>query len=158
MYTFAATNCLWIKFLIITQLKRTCIMPFKIDTKEKFHVIYAIQPNLPATLSDELTQTLLNYLQPAGIENNTQQFTQNTIIDLSAITAIDDNTANVLAHYHNEFYNSNKSFVICNANENIMSTLAALETELNIAPTTTEAWDIVQMEEIERELFNDEGV
>ena len=27
---------------------------------------------------------------------------------------------------------------------------------MNVTPTETEAWDIVQMEEIERELLNDE--
>ena len=132
-------------------------MPFKIDTKEKFHVIYATQPNLPATLSDELTQTLSIYLPPTGIEQNNQHLSQNIIIDLSAISQIDDNTANVLAHYHHEFYNANKSFVICNADESVIGTLEKLEVELNIAPTTTEAWDIVQMEEIERELFSDDG-
>jgi len=28
---------------------------------------------------------------------------------------------------------------------------------MNVTPTQSEAWDIVQMEEIERDLLNDEG-
>ena len=48
----------------------------------------------------------------------------------------------------------NKSFVICNLSENIKQNLIewGILDNIESAPTESEAWDIVQMEEIEREL------
>ena len=54
------------------------------------------------------------------------------------------------------FYEKNFSFVICNLNpsiENILKEKELLES-MNITPSESEAWDIVQMEEIERELLS----
>ena len=54
------------------------------------------------------------------------------------------------------FVITNISFVICELQPQVKKTLEDLELDdvLNTAPTETEAWDIVQMEEIERELLD----
>jgi hypothetical protein len=55
------------------------------------------------------------------------------------------------------FYNENFSFVICEMKESMIQILedANLIDTMNITPTESEAWDIVQMEEMEREMLND---
>ena len=56
------------------------------------------------------------------------------------------------------FYEQNRSFVICELQpsvENALDKEELLEL-LNSTPTESEAWDIVQMEEIERELLDNE--
>jgi hypothetical protein len=53
------------------------------------------------------------------------------------------------------FYNENYSFVICALPSEVLSQLTELDLldAMNVTPTESEAWDIVQMEEIERELL-----
>ena len=53
---------------------------------------------------------------------------------------------------------ANFSFVICAVHPSILKMLQEkdLLDELNITPTESEAYDIVQMEEIERELLDNE--
>jgi hypothetical protein len=59
-----------------------------------------------------------------------------------------------------EFYENSASFVICNLSDIASSQLETFEIEemLNITPTESEAWDIVQMEEIERELLDGDDI
>ena len=54
------------------------------------------------------------------------------------------------------WYENNNSFVICEIQPAVSHKLETLELSevLNITPTESEAWDIVQMEEIERELMS----
>ncbi len=53
-----------------------------------------------------------------------------------------------------KFADNNASFVICEIQKPVELFLEKLELSdaLNIVPTESEAWDIVQMEEIERTL------
>ncbi len=63
-----------------------------------------------------------------------------------------------LVQIQQKFYENNASFVICelqNRVEEFLDENELLEI-MNVTPTESEAWDIVQMEEIERELLNDE--
>jgi anti-anti-sigma regulatory factor len=76
------------------------------------------------------------------------------ILQLGKVTAMDEGFASTLIAVKEALNKKNKSFVICNLSENIKQNLVEwgiLET-LNHTPTESEAWDIVQMEEIEREL------
>ena len=60
-----------------------------------------------------------------------------------------------------KFYENNASFVICEVLPALEARLDELEflQMMNVTPTESEAWDIIQMEEIERELMdNDDGV
>ncbi|RYY56413.1 MAG: anti-anti-sigma factor, partial [Chitinophagaceae bacterium] len=53
---------------------------------------------------------------------------------------------------------NSSSFVICELSSEVEAFLDQLELLelMNVTPTETEAWDIVQMEEIERELLDGE--
>ena len=55
-----------------------------------------------------------------------------------------------------KFYESNASFVLCELQKPVEQFLRQDDRfeSLNITPTESEAWDIVQMEEIEREMWD----
>jgi anti-anti-sigma regulatory factor len=76
---------------------------------------------------------------------------------MEAVTLIDENTADLLATIQQQFYEKNVSFVICNLQKPVEKLLEEKELLelMNITPTESEAWDILQMEEIERELLGD---
>ncbi|MFY7965165.1 MAG: STAS domain-containing protein [Chitinophagaceae bacterium] len=126
-------------------------MEIKINTKEKFTVITPIVPHLYDNLAEELNKTCLNYLNAD---------TKNVILNLQSITAIDEGAAKGIADLQNEFYDNSASFVLCEMKpqlEEILDKYEILDV-LNVTPTESEAWDIVQMEEIERELMDGEDL
>jgi len=65
-----------------------------------------------------------------------------------------------LAEGQGSFYENNTSFVICGLSNSLQDTLDLTEYAeiMNITPTESEAWDIVQMEEIERELLDSDDM
>ena len=120
-------------------------MNVKIDTKEIFHVISIMDSELTANMS----ATLL-----ALIAKKQEEESKSIILNLETVKQMDKDFASELNNLKENLYSENKSFVICNVSENIKQNLSnwgMLET-LNYTPTESEAWDIVQMEEIEREL------
>ncbi|MEP7232622.1 MAG: STAS domain-containing protein [Ginsengibacter sp.] len=121
-------------------------MKVKIDTKEKFHVITIEEPDLPANMTEELEKLLLSFVDKVP---------GNLIINLKNVQQINELTANALATIQQTFYDSNCSLVFCNLQPNVETFLDEKELLeiMNITHTESEAWDIVQMEEIERELF-----
>ncbi|MBC7886247.1 MAG: STAS domain-containing protein [Ferruginibacter sp.] len=124
-------------------------MNVKIDTKEKFIVITPIATHLTAIMTEELTNTMLAYLQ---------KDIPHLILNMSLVSIVDEKSCEMIANIQQEFYENNCSFIICElqkAVEEIFDGLALLEL-LNVTPTESEAWDIIQMEEIERELLGDE--
>ncbi|BAV08392.1 anti-anti-sigma factor [Filimonas lacunae] len=123
-------------------------MQVKIDTKEKFTVITPVDPVLYDNLAESATQMLLPYLQ---------KDIKNIVLNLKEVKHMEADFAGTLASLQQKFYEYNVSFVICCLNEKMEDFLEELEILefLNAAPTETEAWDIVQMEEIERELLDD---
>jgi anti-anti-sigma factor len=126
-------------------------MEVKINTKEKFHVITLPGPTLSATMTEELSDRLLPFLQ---------NDVKNIILDLTQVQSIDNNSAEALVKVQQKFYEGNASFVICNlqpAVEEFLDRQDLLEI-MNTTVTESEAWDIVQMEEIERELLDDESL
>lgn len=74
---------------------------------------------------------------------------------MKEVNEIDENTARALVNLHNKFYESHASFVICELTKGVADYLSrlGLSDSLNITPTESEAWDIVQLEEMERELL-----
>ncbi len=121
-------------------------MEVKIDTKEKFIVVTPVMSNLSdniAELADTCTRQLQNPVK-------------NLILNLTAVLTIDKTAAEALTLLQQSFYDNNASFVICNLQPAVEESLDKLELLelLNITPTESEAWDIVQMEEIERELLD----
>jgi anti-anti-sigma factor len=124
-------------------------MDIKISTKEKFSVITPITPNLTAILAEELKASCLNCLQ-GDIKN--------VVLNLQAITAIEADAANIIIKLQLHFYENNVSFVLCELKPQLEDILYKFELLdlLNITPSESEAWDIVQIEEIERELMDAE--
>lgn len=123
-------------------------MEVKIDTKEKFHAITVPGPTLSASMTEELASCLLPYLQ---------NDVKNLVLILKDIETIDNAAGEKLVEIQQSFYENNASFVICEmqpAVEQFLDQSELLEL-MNVTPTQSEAWDIVQMEEIERELLGD---
>ena len=127
-------------------------MQVKTDTKEKFHVITVLEPTLSAGMTDDLADLLLPYLsQPAPA-------VRNLILVLRETATVEKPVAEKLVRIQQQFYENGSSFVICElqpAVEKFLDEAEMLEL-MNATPTESEAWDIVQMEEIEREFLNEE--
>lgn len=122
-------------------------MEVKIDTKEKFTVVTPIRPELSDNIAAQLTETCTGQLQKE---------VKNVVLNLSEVAGIEEGAAGTLAELQQTFYDNHASFVICCLQPAVEESLEKLELLelLNITPTESEAWDIVQMEEIERELLD----
>jgi len=119
---------------------------FKIDTKEKMHVLTPEVPVLAANMTADFKKLTTSFLK---------QPVKNLVINFSKITSIDNAFGMELANIQQNFYNENVSMVFCNFSkevENSLREMGLLE-KMNHTPTESEAWDIVQMEEIEREFL-----
>ena len=124
-------------------------MNVKIDTKEKFTVITPKVGFISANMTVELNDLLVSYIQ---------KDIPHIILNLKEVIDMDEEIAEKIADTQQQFYENNISFIICELQKNpeeILDKMQLLEL-LNVTPTESEASDIVQMEEIERELLNDE--
>ncbi|MBO9566843.1 MAG: STAS domain-containing protein [Niastella sp.] len=124
-------------------------MQVKIDTKQKFHAITIIEPVLSANMTAELDECLLPFLQ---------NDVKNIILIVKDINEVDDAAGEYLLKLQQTFYEQGASFVICELQPDVEESLekAGILELMNVTPTESEAWDIVQMEEIERELLGGE--
>lgn len=121
-------------------------MQVKIDTKQKFHAITIIEPVLSANMTAELDECLLPFLQ---------NDVKNIVLIVKDINEVDVAAGESLLKLQQTFYEQGASFVICELQPRVEETLekAGILELMNVTPTESEAWDIVQMEEIERELL-----
>ncbi len=122
-------------------------MNIKIDTKEKFTVLTPQVDIITANMTADI-EILTAYGTTV---------TPHVVINMSAVKEIAVDAAHKLADVQQSFYEQDYSFVICGlqpAVEAVFEKEALLDL-MNITPTESEAWDIVQMEEIERELMGD---
>jgi anti-anti-sigma regulatory factor len=121
-------------------------MNFKIDTKEKFFVIEPEVAQLTANMAEVLCDK---------VQSLSQNEPFNVIVKLNNVTTIDENAAQQLAECRITVYNNNHSFVICQLQKLVLEQIVTWELDeaINITPTESEAWDIVQMDEIEREFM-----
>jgi anti-anti-sigma factor len=124
-------------------------MEFKIDTKEKFHAITIKEGLLTANMTEELRSGLLPLLQ---------QDVKNVVLILKDTKTMDVAAGEALLKLQQSFYDQQASFVICELQPEVEDALDlnGLLELMNVTPTESEAWDIVQMEEIERELLGGE--
>jgi anti-anti-sigma factor len=122
-------------------------MQVKIDTREKFHAITIKEPVLAANMTEELEENLLPLLE---------QDVKNVVLILKDIQIVEDAAAEGLVKIQQAFYDNGNSFVICELTPAVEKSLEdnSLLEMMNVTPTESEAWDIVQMEEVERELLN----
>lgn len=124
-------------------------MEVKTDTKEKFHVIRVETPEISATMADELDRQLSELLKDT---------TRNVVLNLKGVKSMQEEAAEKLVRTQQKFYESGASFVVCEMPDELEEFLDSndLLELMNVTPTESEAYDIVQMEEIERELLGDE--
>ena len=122
-------------------------MQVKIDTKEKFYAITIKEPSLAANMTEDLEQCLLPILE---------KDVKNVVLILKDIPEVQEAAAATLVKVQQSFYDNDASFVICELTpvvEQYLEDNGFLEV-MNVTPTESEAWDIVQLEEVERELLN----
>lgn len=126
-------------------------MEVKIDTKEKFTVLTPVLSALSDNIAATIAETCKNQLQKA---------VKNVVLNLQDVSTITGQAAETISALQQDFYENNASFVICSLQPAVEEALEKLELlDLwNITPTETEAWDIVQMEEIERELLDGDNM
>jgi anti-anti-sigma factor len=122
-------------------------MQVKIDTREKFHAITILEATLAANMTAELEKYLLPFLQNE---------VKNVVLILKDIQKVDDAAAECLVKIQQAFYDDSASFVICELTPEVEKALEdnRLLELMNVTPTESEAWDILQMEEVERDLLN----
>ena len=124
-------------------------MQVKIDTKEKFTVV--------TPLLEELTDNLAAdwYIFCQSCLSSPKK---DIVLNMSEIKSITAEGANLLFNTQQQFYESGASYVICCLQPGVEAFLDKAEVleMLNITPTESEAWDILQMEAIERELLDDD--
>jgi len=121
-------------------------MLFKNESKEKFEVFLVTEANLTASLTETMAQSIIPVLE---------KDVKNVVLNLKNVATLDLASCAILSNLQQKFYDNQASFVICEvqtAVEEVFEQSGYLEV-MNITPTESEAWDIVQMEEIERELF-----
>jgi len=123
-------------------------MNVKIDTKEIFYVISITEEKLTANMAVELIKRVTEKQKEAN---------KSIILDFTALTEIDKDAIDLLVKWHEKIYQDKKSLVIFGLSNSVKSALdeAGLLELVNHTPTESEAWDIVQMEEIVRELDTD---
>lgn len=123
-------------------------MNVKTDTKEKFSVITPVVPEISANMTEELKEMLLSYLE---------KDIPHLVLKMNEVQTLSPEAGEAIALAQQKFYEKNASFVICEMSASMEDQLEEQELLeiMNVTPTESEAWDIVQMEEIERELLGD---
>lgn len=124
-------------------------MEFKIDTKPSYTQITPVANHLDANLTAALRQKC---------EELTGNGSPNIIIDIHNCLNADKDAFPGLITLHQHFYENNRSLVFTNVQDEVMSLLKQeeLDMAINLAPTMAEAVDIISMEILERDLFNEE--
>lgn len=122
-------------------------MKLKIDTKEKFTVLTPEESFISANMTEDFE----------SICGNASYKIPHIVVNMKMVEIIDEQAAEKFSQIQKQFYEKNKSMVICELQKEVEKVFVKLELIdlMNITPTESEAWDILQMEEIERELLND---
>jgi anti-anti-sigma factor len=120
-------------------------MKVKISTNGKFHAITVLEPILAANM----TAALHDLCEPI-----LKKEVKNLLLNLKDIQKMDSAAAEAILDLRNLFYTSRASFVLCEPQPPVKKYFDQNEQFeiLQIAPTQSEASDIIFMEEIEREL------
>jgi anti-anti-sigma factor len=124
---------------------------YQTDTKEKFTVITILNSNLNSNLVPELAELTSKWGNTAP---------KNLVLNLKNVKTWDQAVIEQIASDQGQFYEKNTSFVVCSLSDGLFDTLDKTDYAelLNMTPTESEAWDIVQMEEIERELLDSDDM
>jgi anti-anti-sigma regulatory factor len=125
-------------------------MDFKIDTRDTFAVITPETETITANLTDEL-QITFDKMRQSG--------SQNFIVDFQHCKTIDPEAIENLVAMHEQIYAMGKSLVFTGITGKVMVALKENETDelINVAPKMIEAIDIISMEMLERDLYDEEA-
>jgi anti-sigma B factor antagonist len=120
-------------------------MKFEVEQKDKVVVIKTLVEKLDAIHAPELKSEVV-MLNKTGVKNLIMDMSETRYIDSSGLSAV--LVANRLCR------DSNGTFVLCGLQDGVKKiiTISQLETVLKITPTSSEAVDLVYMEEVERDL------
>lgn len=123
-------------------------MNFKIDTKEKFSELLVLESKISANMTAEIGELLLSFMK---------NDVKNIVFRLRDVEEINREVINTILNVQRLFQENGISFVICEVQSQVLNYLNEIDLldSLNIVPTLSEAWDMVQMEEIEREFLKD---
>ena len=126
-------------------------MQYKTELKEKFTVLTILENSLSSNLVPELN----DLIKKLGTNSP-----KNLVLNLEGVKDWDLSIMELLAQHQEVFYDNNTSFVLCCLSDDLQTSLDSTEfgEVMNLTPTETEAWDIVQMEEIERELLDSDDM
>jgi anti-anti-sigma regulatory factor len=126
-------------------------MQYKTELKEKFTVLTILENSLSSNLVPELAQIIAKI----GAKSP-----KNLVLNLGQVDRWELPVIAQLADGQATFYENNTSFVICCLSDSLQDTLDLTEYAeiMNMTATESEAWDIVQMEEIERELLDSDDM
>ena len=126
-------------------------MQYQTEPKEKFTVIKILDNTLSSNLVPELSQLTNTILAKSP---------KNLVLNLEKVGSWDSAVLEQLAKAQEQFYDNNASFVICCLSDSLNKDLESSDWGdlMNTTPTESEAWDIVQMEEIERELLDSDDM
>jgi anti-anti-sigma factor len=119
-------------------------MKVKISTNGKFHAITVLEPILAANMTAALHEICEPFLKHE---------VKNLLLNLKDIQKMDSAAADAILELRNLFYTNRASFVLCEPQPSVKKYFDQNEQFeiLQIAPTQSEASDIMYMEEIERE-------
>jgi anti-anti-sigma regulatory factor len=125
-------------------------MEFKIDTRDTYVLIAPIGEHLSVNMAAMLEE------RAAQLADNGPG---NALIDLQACHTADEPAIEALATWHETSYSEGRSLVFTGIQPGVMEVIkeAQLDGAINIAPTEIEGIDIISMEIIERELFDEES-
>ena len=132
---------------LLTYVNNAGRMKVKISTNEKFHAITVLETEFTANM----TATLRNLCEPF-----LNQEVKNLLLNLKDIQKMDSAAADDFLNIRTLFYSNSASFVLCELQPQVKKYFEQNEQFeiLQIAPTQSEASDIIYMEEIERELMD----
>jgi anti-anti-sigma regulatory factor len=123
-------------------------MEFKIDTKEKILVVQPQITQLDANLSAGFTKEVSEL---PGLEG------RNLILDMALVETADDAGIKAILTVYRQQYDSGLSCAITGLNSALTNSLKEADDSLyNLVPTMSEAVDMVMMEDLERELLQNE--
>ena len=126
-------------------------MQYQTEPKEKFTVIKILDTTLSSNLVPELAKITQEILAKSP---------KNLVLNLEKVQSLEAPVLEQLAQSQEQFYDNNASFVICCLSDSLNKQLDQSDWGdiMNTTPTESEAWDIVQMEEIERELLDSDDM
>ena len=120
-------------------------MIVKIDTKEKMHVITINEVNIAANMTEKMGKLFTPLLD---------KNVKNVVVSMKDIKMVDNAAALYILGLQQLFNEHQASFVVCHLQPQVKKFFdeADLLDQLNFTLTESEAMDIVQMEELEREM------